>query len=140
MFSSMIKEDQEVTLGEAFNHIDQVPTNETSTDAFIGFVNEKEEVIQFLRYTDNAWLLDIPVQDSHTRKWNHELVQLEGISTAIVKRVIEVFFVDLDFVNKILTKYRINSPKKVENGVSYFLIDPTFIKWVEQHRSDEMYL
>ncbi len=140
MFSSRTTDDQEVTLGEAFKYIDEVPKGEYSTSAFIGFVNEKKEIIQFARYDTDRWLFDIPIQDLHTNEWKNELLQLDNISTAIVKRIVETFFTDLDLVQKTYSKYRKEDTKEVDDrGVTYYKIDPAFIHWIEKHRSDELY-
>ena len=138
MFSSRIN-DQPVSLSEAFSYIEEIPTNEFSTEAFIGFVNEKEEVIQFMRYTENSWLFDIPLQDAKTKQWNNQLLQLEGIPTTLVKRIVENFFVDLDLIYKINSKYRLDDTAETAENITYVKIDRTFIHWIEQHGSDELY-
>jgi hypothetical protein len=136
VFSSTIQE-RPVTLTEAFHYIDETPTNMNSADAFIGFVNDSEEVIQFLRHSDNSWLFDIPLLDSKTKKWNKQLLQLENISTAVVKRIVELFFVDLDLIYKIQTKFRLSDSTHIENGTVYDKISSSFIDWIERHQSDD---
>lgn len=138
MFSSKI-DDHAVSLTEAFHYIDETPTRIHSPDAFIGFVNENEEVIQFLRYTNDDWLFDIPLQDSKSRKWNNQLLQLENISTTVVKRIVELFFVDLDLIFKINTKFRIIDSLHIEDGINYFQIHRTFLEWIERQQSREFY-
>lgn len=49
------------TLGEAINRINQQPTDEVCEDNHIGFVNEQGETIQFIRFSDGSWLIDVPI-------------------------------------------------------------------------------
>ena len=140
MFNSKTEEDVEISLAESFNYIDQVPTNENSTEAFVGFVNEKEEVIQFLRHSDDKWLFDIPLQDLETKKWINKILQLDGITTALVKRIVENFFVDDDLIDKIKSKYILKDAEEIVEDTVYVKIDPAFTQWVEKHnKSDELY-
>ena len=138
IFTSHIT-DQPIDLSEAFNHINETPLDLNSTEAFIGFVNEKEEIIQFLRHDENEWTFDIPLQDPKTKQWNKKLLQLHGITTALVKRIVENFFVDTDLIHKINSTYRLEDSIETEAEITYIKIDPGFIQWIEQHRSNEMY-
>lgn len=137
MFNSKTEVDLEITLGESFNYIDQVPTNEVSTEAFIGFVNENEEVIQFLRYSDDEWLFDIPLQDPTTKKWTNVLLQLDDINTALVKRIVENFFADNDLIDKINSKYTLENTAEIVENITYIKIDPAFTHWIEQHNNPD---
>jgi len=140
MYSSTTEEDVEINLVESFKYIDQVPTNEHSTEAFIGFVNEIGEVIQFLRHTEDKWLFDIPLQDTETKKWLNKIIQLDGITTALVKRIIENFFVDDNLIEKINSKYLLKDSKEIVEDRIYITIDPAFIQWIEKHSdADDMY-
>jgi hypothetical protein len=45
----------------ALTEIDKIPLVDDVDDSFIGFVNEKEETIQFVRFEENAWVIDVPI-------------------------------------------------------------------------------
>ncbi len=137
MFNSKTEEDLEISLADSFTSIDQVPTNEKSTEAFIGFVNENKGVIQFLRYLDDEWLLDIPLQENETKNWTNTLLQFERISTALVKRIVETFFVDDNLIDKINSKYRLEETAEVIENITYIAIDPAFIQWIERHNDSD---
>jgi hypothetical protein len=49
---------KEVSLEIALREVDNLPVTE---DDFIGFTNEKEATIQFIRFEPNGWLIDVPV-------------------------------------------------------------------------------
>jgi hypothetical protein len=77
---------KEVTLEVALKEIDKFPTID---DNFIGFVNEKEEAIQFVRFEENAWLTDAPILEKRT------LARVR-LTTEKVKDIVKKFFVGED--------------------------------------------
>ena len=52
---------RESSIENALNEIDAFPVTESN---FIGFVNEKDETIQFHRNEEDAWVLDLPVVEN----------------------------------------------------------------------------
>ena len=61
---------------------------------FIGFVNDRKEVIQFIRRSLNLWLIDVPVTISgHYVK----SLQCENLPTDKVKEIVVRFFADGDW-------------------------------------------
>lgn len=49
---------REVNLKEALREVDKFSTVEGN---FVGFINEKEETIQFVRFEEDQWLIDVPI-------------------------------------------------------------------------------
>jgi len=52
------EKDMKVTLEEALTEVDKFPIVEGS---FLGFFNERNETIQFIRFRQDQWLIDVPV-------------------------------------------------------------------------------
>jgi hypothetical protein len=75
-----------VTLEIALTEIDKLPIVEGN---FIGFVNEKEETIQFIRFEENAWLIDVPIYEKGT--YSYSLQDLD-LTTEKVKDIVKQFF------------------------------------------------
>lgn len=82
----------EITLEQALEEIDTFPSleeyNGPEGGPFIGFVNEKEEVIQFSICEGNSWLLDIPV----LKKGEFAFSLNTGLNILEVKNLIISFF------------------------------------------------
>lgn len=51
----------EISLGEALKEVTKFPTVDEYDGGFVGFINAKGETIQFLRFSKNEWLLDVPI-------------------------------------------------------------------------------
>ncbi|MFP3952003.1 MAG: hypothetical protein ACLFVP_07710 [Candidatus Bathyarchaeia archaeon] len=49
---------KEVNLEDAIKELNRFPTFEGN---FIGFYNNKGETLQFVRFYENEWLIDVPV-------------------------------------------------------------------------------
>ena len=77
---------KEVTIEVALKEVDRLPTTE---DNFIGFINEKEDTIQFSRYEEDSWLLDVPILENG--KFAYSL-QNSDLTTEKVKEIAKKFF------------------------------------------------
>lgn len=78
---------KEVTLEFVLAEIDRLPTE----DSFLGLVNEKDEIIQFVRFEEDGWLIDVPVGDEEGN-YSYSL-QDDDLTTEKVKAIIKRFFV-----------------------------------------------
>lgn len=78
---------KEVTLEFVLAEIDRLPTE----DSFLGLVNEKDEIIQFVRFEEDGWLIDVPVGDEEG-SYSYSL-QDDDLTTEKVKAIIKRFFV-----------------------------------------------
>lgn len=78
---------KQVTLEMALTEIDRLPIVEGN---FIGFVNEKEETIQFIRFEENSWLIDVPMCEKGTYSCS---LQDDDLTTEKVKDIVKKFFV-----------------------------------------------
>lgn len=78
---------KEVTLEFVLAEIDRLPTE----DSFLGLVNEKDEIIQFVRFEEDGWLIDVPVEDEEGN-YSYSL-QDDDLTTEKVKAIIKRFFV-----------------------------------------------
>ena len=76
----------EVYLERALREVDKFPTVEGN---FIGFINEKDETIHFVRFEDNSWFLDYPILEGDTYSYS---LQDDDLTTEAVKCVIKRFF------------------------------------------------
>jgi hypothetical protein len=76
---------EEISLNDALKEIDNLPAVEGN---FIGFINEKEESIQFLRFEDD-WLLDAPILKNGKFVFS---LQDDDLTTEKVKKIIESFY------------------------------------------------
>jgi len=77
---------KEVTMEAAFQEVDKLPTTE---DNFIGFVNEKEETIQFVRFEEDDWLIDVPIIEKNEFSYS---LQDSDLTTEKVKEIVKEFF------------------------------------------------
>ncbi len=77
----------EVILDFALKEIDI-----TKQTDFIGFINEKEETIQFIREGKDDWVIDVPTPEK-------EYVALQdlGLTTDKVKEIVKAFFLNQDW-------------------------------------------
>lgn len=77
---------KEINLEVALKEVDKLPTTEGN---FIGFVKEKEETIQFVRFEKDGWLIDVPVFEKG--KYAYSLNDTE-LTTEKVKEIVKKFF------------------------------------------------
>lgn len=77
---------KEVTLEVALKEIDKLPMVEGN---FIGFINEKEETIQFIRFEENNWLIDVPIFEKDAYSCS---LQDDDLTTEKVKEIVRKFF------------------------------------------------
>ena len=82
---------REVTIEIALQEVDRLPTTE---DNFIGFINEKDETIQFARYEDGDWLIDVPILEKNKCSYS---LQDSGLTTEKVKEIVRKFFLGEDW-------------------------------------------
>jgi hypothetical protein len=77
---------RESSIENALKEIDAFPTTEGN---FIGFINEKDETIQFHKNEEDAWVLDVPVvEDGY---FIYSLTD-DDLSTEKVKIIVKKFF------------------------------------------------
>ena len=76
-----------VSLETFFTELDKLPY--TYEDNFIGLINEQEETIQFIRFEDDGWLLDVPIIKDGI--YSHSL-QDSDLSTFQVREIVKKFF------------------------------------------------
>ena len=77
---------RESSIENALNEIDALPVTEGN---FIGFVNEKDETIQFHRNEEDAWVLDLPVVENGYFIYS---LQDDDLTTEKVKSIVKKFF------------------------------------------------
>ena len=77
---------RESSIENALNEIDAFPVTEGN---FIGFVNEKDETIQFHRNEEDAWVLDLPVVENGYFIYS---LQDDDLTTEKVKSIVKKFF------------------------------------------------
>lgn len=77
---------KEVTLEFVLTEIDKLPTIDGN---FIGLINEEEETIQFIRFEENSWLIDVPILVEGTYSYS---LQDDDLTTEKVKDIIKRFF------------------------------------------------
>ncbi|MDO8122923.1 MAG: hypothetical protein Q6364_00890 [Candidatus Hermodarchaeota archaeon] len=76
-----------INQNDALKELERIPPG-TGTDYFIGFINEKEETIQFLRYAPDNWLIDIPILENGRMTHSHQ----KELKYSEVKQVVTDFF------------------------------------------------
>ena len=79
---------EKIRLEEALKELELLPSIKEFSDNFIGFVNEKEETVQFIRREKDVWLLDIPITEDGI--YSHSIN--EELTLAKVKDVVFLFF------------------------------------------------
>jgi hypothetical protein len=85
-------EPADVTLETAQSEIGELPIGSGEVnDVFIGFINGRNETIQFSRFSEDEWLIDVPVL-KHGR-YSYSL-QCDNLTTKTVQSIVELFFKD----------------------------------------------
>ncbi len=81
---------KEISLADALEEIGKFPTVEGN---FIGFVNEKDETVQFIKDGEDSWLIDVPVMK------NGEFASLQDsdLKTEKVQAIVKKFFAGEDY-------------------------------------------
>ena len=77
-----------ITLEEALKEIEELPALEEYAGAFIEFINDKNESIQFVREKENDWLIDVTILEGG--KFSYSL-QDDGLTTEKVKDIVKKF-------------------------------------------------
>lgn len=88
-FNYILSDDPiEINCETAVDEILKFPTSEEYDGGFIGFENNRDEVIQFVRNHKDDWLIDVPINiEGH---YSHSL-QDNGLSTSDVLAIIRAF-------------------------------------------------
>jgi hypothetical protein len=76
----------ECSIESALNEIDAFPSIEGN---FIGFINEKDETIQFHKNEEDAWVLDVPVVENGYFIYS---LKDDDLTTEKVKIIVKKFF------------------------------------------------
>lgn len=79
-------EPKEVNIQTALNEIDNMPFEE---DTWIGFTEEKGGTIQFIRFEQNSWFIDVPIIKNGQYDYS---LQDDGLTTENVKEIVKTFF------------------------------------------------
>ena len=77
---------KESTIENALKEIDAFPITDGN---FIGFINEKEETIQFHKNEEDAWILDVPVVENGYFIFS---LKDDDLTTEKVKIIVKKFF------------------------------------------------
>ena len=77
---------KEILIENALKEIDVFPATEGN---FIGFINEKDETIQFHKNKEDAWVLDVPVVENGY--FIYSLTD-DDLKTEKVKSIVKNFF------------------------------------------------
>ena len=77
---------RECSIENALKEIDAFPITEGN---FIGFINEKDETIQFHKIEEDAWMLDVPVVENGFFMFS--LID-DDLTTEKVKSIVKKFF------------------------------------------------
>lgn len=83
----------EISLRDAWEELDKFPSIDVFKEGFIGFVNGRGEVIQFIRLSSELWLTDVPKVESEKFLFSQQV----EVSHEIVKRLIERFYLEEDW-------------------------------------------
>ena len=78
----------EVTLDKALNYINEHPSDAECADNFIGFENEQGKTIQFIKFEDGTWIIDVPVLKNGVYSYSE---QNNDLNTLSVKEIIKRF-------------------------------------------------
>jgi hypothetical protein len=77
---------KEVTLEYVMSEIDNHP----STDGnFLGLISDKDETIQFIRFEEDSWMIDVPVLKGDAYSYS---LQDNDLTTQKVKDIVRRFF------------------------------------------------
>jgi hypothetical protein len=77
---------KEISIENALEAIEAFPTTEGN---FVGFINEKDETIQFHKNEEDAWVLDVPVVENGYFIYS---LQDDDLTTEKVKSIVKKFF------------------------------------------------
>jgi hypothetical protein len=77
---------RESSIENALKEIDAFPTTEGN---FIGFINEKDETIQFHKNEEDAWVIDVPVVENGYFVFS---LKDDDLTTEKVKIIVKKFF------------------------------------------------
>ncbi len=88
------KRAKQIALPDALMLIDQFPYLQEFKNGFIGFVNDKNETIQFIRDEYNSWILDFPFLVDAKYQYSY---QDNELTTKSVKLIVEAFFEGKDW-------------------------------------------
>ncbi|TFF94229.1 MAG: hypothetical protein EU544_04750 [Promethearchaeota archaeon] len=78
-----------VSYMSAVNLLREMPTELEYDGNFIGFINEADETVQFIRISRDNWLVDIPIVVKG--KYDHSL-RKEELTTEHVESIVAEFF------------------------------------------------
>ncbi len=76
----------EILIEKALEEIDAIPIADGN---FIGFINEKDETIQFHKNEQDAWVLDVPVVENGYFVYS---LKDDDLTTEKVKSIVQKFF------------------------------------------------
>lgn len=79
----------EVSLEGALQEIDAFPEAKKDDDFFIGFVNDKDETVQFIKNEGGTWFVDAPVVENGEYRYS---MQADEVETATIKDIVMSFF------------------------------------------------
>ncbi len=80
---------EELTIEQAMLVIDKHPAEDEFEGAFIGFVDDNDDTLQFIRMELDSWLLDHPVV--HGGEY-HYSYQEDNLTTEKIKTILTDFF------------------------------------------------
>ena len=82
---------KEISLEVALREIDKQSIDPFGDilEYFIGFVKNNEEKIQFIRYEENSWYIDVPILEKGE---NSHSLNDDDLSTEKVKEIVKRFF------------------------------------------------
>ena len=79
----------EITLDQALSFVDKHPSDAICDDNFIGFENEHGQNIQFIKFDDGSWLIDVPILKNDEYLYSEQDNDLNLIK---VKEIIKLFY------------------------------------------------
>ena len=77
---------REISIEKALEAIDVFPTTDGN---FVGFINEKDETIQFHKEEEDAWVLDLPAVENGYFIYS---LKDDDLTTEKVKIIVKKFF------------------------------------------------
>lgn len=83
----------EINLQEAWEELDKFPSIDVFKEGFIGFINGRGEVIQFIRLNSRLWLTDVPKVEGEKFLFSQQV----EVPHEVVKRLIERFYLEKDW-------------------------------------------
>jgi hypothetical protein len=82
---------KEISLENALKEIGNFPT---VRDNYIGFVNEEDGTIQFIKENDDSWLIDVPIKENDEYVYS---LQDSDLTTEEVQTIVKKFFSGDDY-------------------------------------------